>query len=529
MDEGGFIVSAKRNRILYSLIIATVLILPLVFLGSGFFAPASEKVLPEVEMLGVQLEGLNKAEGITKLGEVEKTLRAARVVLRYQDRTWLLLLNEVGFDLNEEAIMDAALKAGRSGSIYQRWQERRQFQKTGLALTPVIEYDREKLSQQVTELAREIIVEPRDASFRINANDSVSVVPAKDGFGVDLDRLEKDINMSLESGLKPEVNLTLVPAAPSRSTAFVESMGVEGLLSSYTTAFDSSKTSRTYNVSVAAQAFDELLILPGHEVSFNNVVGPRSTEAGYKNAPVIVNNEFVDGPGGGVCQVSTTLYNSILLANLDIIERSSHSLPVSYVPIGRDATVVYDAIDMIFRNNTDSYLYIKSNVSGGQLTIKIYGNTKFKRDVTISSWITQELEPQVVYETDASLPKGEEVVKQEGSKGFITAAERVVRLKGVVEKRERLPSSDYSPVNKIIAVGTAEQSVPQIAPSTPPTSGPVKRGQRDIPINDTGGSSKNNSVNMAIPPAGTGTGLLTSEGTPAAPVSTINTPGTTGI
>ncbi|MDD4237997.1 MAG: VanW family protein [Desulfotomaculaceae bacterium] len=507
--------SAKRNRIPYSLIIATVLILSLVILGSGFFASASDKVMPGVEVLDVQLEGLNKADGITKLGEVEKTLRAARVVLRYQDLTWSLLLNEVGFNLNEDAVMDAALQAGRSGSIFKRWQERQQFQKTGLALTPVFEYDREKLFQAVTELAQEIVVEPQDASFRVNGDDSISVLPSKDGFSIDLDRLEKDIGTSLMAGLIPEVNLALVPVAPSRSTALVESMGVDGLLASYTTNFDPSKTSRSYNVSVAAQAFDELLILPGHEVSFNDVVGPRSTEAGYKNAPVIVNNEFVDGPGGGVCQVSTTLYNCILLANLDIIQRTCHSLPVSYVPIGRDATVVYDALDMIFRNNTDNYLYVKSHISGGQLTIKLYGNTDFRRDVTVSSWITQEIEPQVVYENDDSLPKGEEVVKQEGSRGFLAAAERVVSLKGVVEKRERLPSSDYSAINKIIAVGTKEQTVPKIAPSTPPSSAPPRAGQGVVPIDNT---------NPAIPP--TGTVPPTSGGTP---VSNVNTPGITGI
>lgn len=506
--------SAKGNRILYSLIIATVLILPLVLFGSGFFASASEKVLPGVEVLGVRLEGLNRDEGITRLGEVEKALRASRVTLRYQDRSWSLLLNEVGFNLNEEAVMDAALQAGRSGSLYIRWRERKQFQKNGLTLTPVFEYDREKLSRQVKELAKEIIVGPRDATFKINSNDSVSVVPAKDGIDVDLDRLEKDINLSIESGLKQEVNLTLVPVAPSRSTTLVESMGVNGLLASYTTSFDPAKTSRSYNVSVAARAFDELLILPGHEVSFNDVVGPRSTEAGYKNAPVIVNNEFVDGPGGGVCQVSTTLYNCILLANLDVLERTSHSLPVSYVPIGRDATVVYDAIDMKFRNNTDSYLYMKSYISGGQLTIKIYGNTKFKRDVTVSSWITQEIEPQVVYETDASLPKGTEVVKQEGSKGFIVAAERIVKLNGVIENSERLPSSDYNAINKIIAVGASEQAVPQIAPSTPSPSGTPKGNQAAVPSSSAGDSSKNNPVNPAITPAGTGSGMPTGGGTP---------------
>jgi vancomycin resistance protein YoaR len=459
--------SVKATRIIISLILAAAFIVFMFFLTSGFFSTASEKVLPGVEVMDVKLGGLNRAEGTDRLLELEKNLRGTRVTLRFEDRSWQLLLNETGFELNEEAIMDAALSAGRHGSLYQRWRERRMFNKTGISLLPAIEFDRDRLERRVKELCADIIVEPRDARFSINRNETVSIIPGENGVDVDFELLEKDLAAVLAGSLNPEVTLVTVTRAPSRTTAFLESMNVKGLLGSYTTKFDPAKTSRTYNISVAAQAFDEMLILPGHKVSFNNVVGPRSSEAGYKNAPVIVNNEFVDGLGGGVCQVSTTLYNAILLANLDIVGRTCHSLPVSYVPIGRDATVVYDTVDLTFRNNTDSSLYLKTYVTGGQLTIKIYGNTAYKRDVTINTWITEEIEPQIIYETDPNLPLGEEVVKQEGSKGFKTAAERIVKNNGVVEKKESIPSSYYSPVNKVIAVGSMEQDLPQIAPSTP--------------------------------------------------------------
>lgn len=540
MAKGCFVMSAKTTRIVYSLLIATVIILPLVFFSSGFFASASEKVLPGIEVMGIDLGGLNKTEGLAKLAELEKNLRATRVVLRYQERSWPLLLNEVGFDLNKEAIMEDALLTGRRGSLIQRWQERKQLEKEGFPLQPILEFDREKLAQRVKELTREITVEPKDATFNLGANDTVTILPGKDGVAVDADRLEKDMITVVLSGEKPEVTLALVTVAPTQSTAFIESMGINGLLASHTTRFDPAKVSRSYNVSVAAQALDELLIRPGHEVSFNKVVGPRSSEAGYKNAPVIVNNELVDGLGGGVCQVSTTLYNAILLANLEVVERTNHSLPISYVPIGRDATVVYDAIDLKFRNNTESYLYLKSFVNGGQMTIKIYGNTAYKRDVAVNTWVTQEIEPKVVYENDPNLPKGEQVVKQEGAKGFKASAERVVKLNGVVEKKETLSASDYSPVNKVIAVGVMEQVSPQIAPSTPSPAA----GQQNTPTNPQGGqagqpaggaaatnnggstagtgSSGSSSANLAIPgtkPSGN-TGSITENGSPGGGVPT---------
>lgn len=445
--------------------------------------------------MGIKMGGLNKAEGTASLVELEKNLRATRVVLRFQERSWPLLLNEVGFDINEEAVMETALQAGRQGSLVQRWQERQQLKNTGVSLQPALLINREKMERRVRELTREITVEPRDASFNILSNETVTVVPGKDGIGVDLDRLEKDIVSVLLSGKKPEVVLTLVPEAPSRSTESVEAMGINGLLARYTTKFDPTKVSRTYNVSVAARAFDDLLIQPGHEVSFNKVVGPRSSEAGYKTAPVIINNEFVDGLGGGVCQVSTTLYNSVLLANLEVVERSNHSLPVSYVPIGQDATVVYDNVDFKFRNNTGSYLYTKALVYGGQITLKFYGNTAYKRDVSVNTWVTQEIETNVVYETDPNLPSGEQVVKQEGAKGFKVSGERIVRLNGMVEKTEKLPSSNYNPVNKVIAVGTMDQALPKIAPSTPP---PAVGQQNGLPLSNQGGAEQ--------PSGGGGTG-----------------------
>jgi len=461
-------VSVRIARTICSIFIVAAVIIMVLFFGSGFFSYASERVLPGIEVMGLSLEGLSRTEGMAKLAELESDLRATRVKLNYQGLSWPLVLSEVDLDLKEESIMDTALNAGRQGNILQRWQERKKFEKAGLSLEPTMELDRDKLSRRVRELTREITEEPRDAAFKINYDDTVTIIPGRNGTVIDLDRLGKDILNILAKKEKPEVTLTLISVPPERSTAMVQSMGITGLLAAYTTYFDPAKTSRAYNISVAARALNELLVLPGHIISFNQVVGPRSSEAGYKNAPVIINNELVDGLGGGVCQVSTTLYNSILLANLEVVERTNHSLPVSYAPIGRDATVVYDVLDLKFRNNTGSYLYIRSYIADGGLTLKIYGNTAYKKEVQVNSWVTREIEPQVIHEEDPNLLQGEQVVKQEGIKGFKVLTQRIVRDDGEVIKKEMMPASDYHPVHQIIAVGVMEKDL-QIAPSTPST------------------------------------------------------------
>lgn len=471
--------SAKTSNLVKIIIVSVIIILPLVIFSSGFFASASEKIYPGVEIMGTELGGLNKEEGLEKLSELEKELRATRVVLRHQGWRSTLLLSEVGFEINEEAVIAEALNAGKQGSIIERWQDRKKIERNGRSLKPVVEYDQERMAQRLKDLTRDITVEPVEASFKISG-DKVTVVPSQEGIGLDLEKMKKEIINVLYKE-KPEVVLSLVPVSPSRTTEAMESMNVKGLLGGYTTYFDAGKVSRTYNISVAARAFDELLVMPEQVVSFNEVVGPRSSEAGYKTAPVIVNDELVDGLGGGVCQVSTTLYNSVLLANLDIEERYNHSLPVSYVPIGRDATVVYDALDFKFVNSTGDYLFIKSYVNNGQITINIYGNTAYKRDVRINSVVTEELAFNEIFETDPNLPKGTQVVKKEGANGYLAYTERVVYHSGKEEKRDAVFYSDYNPINKVIAVGTLEVS-PQIAPSVP-------GGQVKPPEQPTGGAS----------------------------------------
>ena len=452
----------KTSGLPYVILVVILVILALGFFGTDIFAAPPEKINPGVRVMDIDLGGLNKADGLARLTGLESSFRAAKVPLRYQGWNWILPLEDMGLKINKEAVVAAALQAGNEGSRFKRWQDRSQIEKNGLTLQPDIEFDQDKLARQVRVLAAEVIVEPVEASFKISAGDRVSVALSQNGIDPDLDKLKKDIAEVLYKN-KQEVALCLVPCAPAQTAAALESMKVNGLLAGYTTKFDTAKVNRTYNIAVAAQALDGLLVMPGQVVSFNEVVGPRSSETGYKMAPVIINDEFVDDIGGGICQVSTTLFNTALLANLEIEERSSHSLPVSYVPIGRDATVSYGSLDFKFSNNTADYLYLKTTVQGEYITIKIFGNTVYKRDVTIESEVTDEIAPGVVYENDPNLPSGTQVVKKEGATGYRAYMERVVYLNGKEEKRDAPIYSSYNAKNTVIAVGTGE-TAPKIAP-----------------------------------------------------------------
>lgn len=143
-------------------------------------------------------------------------------------------------------------------------------------------------------------------------------------------------------------------------------------IAEYTTHFNSALVNRSENIRLAARSLDEIIIAPGEQFSFNRAVGQRTVQAGYKEAMFIEGNTYTPGLGGGVCQVSSTLYNAVALAHLEILERHHHTLTVDYVPIGQDATVSYPDLDFRFKNNTSSYIKIRSSVEGNTLSFKIY-------------------------------------------------------------------------------------------------------------------------------------------------------------
>lgn len=423
-----------------------------VHLMSGMSFSAAGTVLPGVKVLHTDLSKLNLEQAREELLKLETSLKQP-VTVQYRGLEWQLPIEQVGLRLDCDGEVHRALAIGRQGSLWQRFTERRQAHR-GLNLEPQVFLDPVLLEKAVIDVAGEIILPPRDAGLVINPDNTVEILPGHSGRLLDVEDLEKGIKQAVLTG-NQQVELKLIDVAPARSTEEVKAMGVNTLLGSFTTQFDPTNVNRTYNVSVAAAAMDGQIISPQEVFSFNEIVGPRSTDSGYKNAPIIVNNELVDGLGGGVCQVSTTLYNAVLLANLEIVSRTNHSIPVPYVPIGRDATVVFEYIDFKFKNNTDYWLYIQSYVSGGNLTVKLFGNDKFKRDVVIRSWIEETFEPETIVEQDFSIKKGDRVVKQRGSQGFLAAAERVVLENGQVIKVEKLPNSKYNVVNEIISEGMA--------------------------------------------------------------------------
>lgn len=275
--------------------------------------------------------------------------------------------------------------------------------------------------------------------------------------GVDFKISMEEAKKLLEED-KDEYIIPLKITKPEVTTDEIGSEGFPDLLGTFTTYYNASNTSRTTNLRLASNKINGTVLMPGETFSYNKVVGERTIAAGYKEAPMYAGGKVVDGLGGGICQISSTLYNAVIFANLDIVSRSNHRFVPSYVKAGRDATVVYGAIDFKFKNSRNYPIRIKSSVSGGVAKVSIYGMKEEKEyDVKIETRITGSIPSKTVYEDDKTLAEGKEKVVQKGHKGTYSEAYKVVYYNGKVVSRTLLSKDKYSAMDTIIKRGTKKK------------------------------------------------------------------------
>ncbi len=260
----------------------------------------------------------------------------------------------------------------------------------------------------IDKIYSEIYKEPVDAYY---TQEPYAVYPSENGldFAISLDEakamLEED---------QSEYVIPLQTLYPNVTTNMIGTEAFPDMLSTYSTRYSTSDRDRTTNLQLAASKINGTVLMPGETFSYNQVVGERTISAGYKEAPIYVSGEVVDGLGGGICQITSTLYNAVLYANLEIVERSNHQFVPSYVTASRDATVVYGAIDFKFKNNRDYPIKLVCSVSGGIARFDIYGlRTDNEYEVEISSYVTGTTSTSTYSEAYRILKQNGQVVSSE--------------------------------------------------------------------------------------------------------------------
>jgi vancomycin resistance protein YoaR len=295
------------------------------------------------------------------------------ITLIYEDKKWLLAGKD--FESNSEIfpIIEQTFEKGRDGSIAERISTVRKIKNNGLVADISYRCVLGRFDEKIDSIISEINIEPTEptVNFQPNAEDMFSLNEGKTGIAVDKDLLYSIIDQSFS------LSKNIVVQIPTKDVPFTKS-GEEllentKLRSSFSTSYASSQAGRKNNVKLALSEFNGMVIQPEQEASFNEITGDKTPEKGYKKAKIILNGMYVEDYGGGACQSSTTLYNALLLADLEILEVHPHSLPVSYVSLAFDAMVSEGYSDLKFRNNLNFPIYIKTWGDEEKAYVEIYG------------------------------------------------------------------------------------------------------------------------------------------------------------
>lgn len=250
----------------------------------------------------------------------------------------------------------------------------------------------------------------KEASNAYYTQNPYAVYPSENGldFAISLDEAKALLQTEQE-----EYTIPLKTLYPEVTTNMIGTEAFPDLLSTFKTTYSTRDRDRTTNLTLAANKINGTVVMPGETFSYNTVVGERTIAAGYKEAPIYVSGEVVDGLGGGICQITSTLYNAVVYANLEIVERSNHQFVPSYVSASRDATVVYGSIDFKFKNNRDYPIKLVCSVSNGVAKFDIYGlKTADDYDVEISSRITSQTSTSTNSEAYKILKKNGQIVSR---------------------------------------------------------------------------------------------------------------------
>lgn len=474
------------------------------------WAGKSDKIFSGVTVKGQNLGGQTKAEAENALKAYVAAMADKSIQVQFEGGEGAFKLSQVDYKSETGPIIDKAWKVGRNGNVLSQWMERRRVAERGTEIPFNYSVSKEKFTALINDMTAKVRTAPKDAKFVLTPQETIQIVESTPGRSFDTEDAYQQLKNMIDEDQTAEIQLAMVEVAPKLTTEGARNLKVDGPIASFTTHFNVNQVNRTFNVKVAAAALDGQVIMPGKSFSFNDIVGPRSSEAGYKDAKVIINNEFVDSLGGGVCQVSTTLYNALLQADVKITERSNHSLVVKYVPLGQDAAVAYGYKDLKFTNNLPCAVIMKSTISGGALTIKLFGDTSLKKTADVKNTIIKEYPFKTVYKDDPTLPKGKQVVSQNGENGYRVTSVLYLYKDGKQIAKKNLTASYYKALDKVILVGTGSSgaknsstkgsgTVQTTAPKTPAEQNQGGSQGQQNSSGENNGVTNNNTPDPGLP------------------------------
>lgn len=364
-------INEKRNLCICILVLLVIIFSVII---KATVSKYDNVVYPGAYIYKVDISNLNKDQLLKKLVEIKSEIGDREIQIMAKDKTHKLKINKLAKDYNESELAQKILNEYNNKNIIQKFISIISKKEKLYAFN--IDINDKFLGEEINTISTKTNLKSEEPKVIID-NENITIKDGKKGFKLDEKTLIKDIVMSLNSAdvYKNDISIKVKYIDDNPTIDTKELSKVNHKISTYTTTY-SPGGGRGSNVATAAKKIDDILLMPGDEFSYEDVVGPVTQDNGYTYAPVISNGELIQGIGGGVCQVSSTLYNTQLKAGILPTERRNHSKPVSYVPRGLDATLATGSIDYKFKNTHKYPIVINTHTGGGRLTIEFWSNEK---------------------------------------------------------------------------------------------------------------------------------------------------------
>jgi vancomycin resistance protein YoaR len=478
----------------------------------------NEKIISGVSIVGIDVSGLTKEEAKAKITEVYQPKKETEITIEYEDFETTINPTVIEVDYKVEEAVEEAFLTGRGENIFVNNYQilSTLFGKKDI---PVAMWFNEEVTKQTIEdigvnlpgillessyaveeneliitkgkagvviHTEELLKKVKDNLNTINDKEEVLEIPVeqKEPAPIDIDKIHDEVYTEAKDAYYTKNPFTIYPEVEgidfnveearklleeekeeyvikltiTKPKITIDKIGSEAFpdqLGTFTTRYDVSDRDRSTNLVIACQKINGKVVLAGETFSYNKALGPRTAAAGYRNGKIYSGGEVVDGIGGGICQISSTLYNTVLMSNLEIVERRNHQFVTSYVPAGRDATVVYGMTDFKFKNTRKYPVRIVATAKNGIATVTMYGiKEENEYTFTFSTKTVASIPFTTKYEEDNSLPAGTEKVKQKGANGLKTETYMTKLLNGKPVSTTLLSRDTYDAMARTVIKGT---------------------------------------------------------------------------
>ncbi len=455
----------SRNKKLSVLFVIGCLCVVVIACAVGFVATGGmgdkDEIMDGVKIGGVDVGGLSEEEAEAKVDEYMQKLLGRQVTINIDQEQVQATASVLGYSCEAKDTVEKAYKLGKSGNLLARFTAKHQVKEEDKEFSLESAVDETVLRSFVEENCTKFDVKAKNSKLKL-VNGKFKATKSRTGLELQVEDTITLISSALLNDISDEaLDLTAVVKVTKAKYTKEQVSKCKDLLGSYSTSYATSSSTRANNVRVAANYINGTIIYPGKTFSTIKVIKDRTEENGYQSAPEYSSGKVVEGIGGGVCQVSTTLYNAVINAELEVVERSPHSMVVAYVDVSRDAAISGDYKDFKFKNNTDVPVYIAASADGSTLSFRIYGEETRpeNREIKFESEVLEKIqpgEPKVV--EDPTKPASYRAVTQSAHVGYKARLWKIIYIDGKESEKEQVNSSVYSAEPEYITVGKQTQT-----------------------------------------------------------------------